>query len=97
MLSIVLVSAHAASVGEAPAHTVRQRLARSQAALHDARQALYGLREEFPRQPTRFARIRAAIVRHQAARAAYKAAAEAFHASPEGARLQRFRQHYARW
>ncbi|GAB3843203.1 hypothetical protein [Hymenobacter jeollabukensis] len=71
--------------------TVRHQLARAQSALHDARQALYGLREEYPRQPARFARIRAAIVRHQQARAAYKAACEAFHASPEGEQLRRLR------
>ncbi|UYZ64859.1 hypothetical protein [Hymenobacter weizhouensis] len=96
MYSAVL-AAPAASVGAAPAPTVRQQLARTQAVLHDARQALYGLRDEYPRQPARFARIRAAIIRHQQARAAYKAAAEAFHASPEGTQLQRFRQQYARW
>lgn len=93
-----LLSVPAASQGEAaPALGVRQQLARTQNTLFDARQDFLALRDEYPRRPARFARIRAAILRLREARAAYKAAAEAFHASPEGEQLQRFRQQYARW
>ncbi|GAB2777798.1 hypothetical protein HNQ93_001743 [Hymenobacter luteus] len=101
MPSVALVAAPAAPVGvapaPAPAPTMRQQLARTQSVLFDARHALYALRDEYPRQPARFARIRAAIQRLRQARAAYKAACEAFHASPEGEQLQRLRQQYARW
>ncbi|RTQ45473.1 hypothetical protein EJV47_25400 [Hymenobacter gummosus] len=93
-----LLSAPAAPVsGAAPAPTVRQQLARMQSVMFDARHALYALRDEYPRQPARFARIRAAILRLRQARAAYKSACEAFHASPEGQQLQRLRQQHARW
>ncbi|TGD81709.1 hypothetical protein [Hymenobacter wooponensis] len=93
-----LLSAPAAPVsGAAPVPTVRQQLARTQSVMFDARHALYALREEYPRQPARFARIRAAILRLREARAAYKAACEAFHASPEGEQLHRLRRQYARW
>lgn len=95
-----LLAAPAAPVSgaaPAPAPTVRQQLARTQSVMFDARHALYALRDEYPRQPARFARIRAAILHLREARAAYKAACEAFHASPEGARLHRLRQQYARW
>ncbi|TGE21530.1 hypothetical protein E5K00_14695 [Hymenobacter aquaticus] len=97
MRSALLSAPAAPASGAAPVPTVRQQLAHTQSALHDARQALYGLRGEYPRQPARFARIRAAILRHQAARAAYQAACEAFHASPEGAQLHRMRRQYACW
>lgn len=92
MLSIACQAAPAAVVGAAVG--VRQQLARTQSALFDAREALYAMRDECPRRPGRFARIRAAIIRYRTARAAYKAAARAFHASPEGEQLQRLRRSY---
>ena len=67
------------------------QLARAQFALADTRDALYALRDEYPRRPCRFARIRAAISRHAQARATYVAAATAFHQSPRGQLLQRLR------
>ncbi len=81
-------------VGAAPALGVRQQLARTQAALFDAREALLALRDEYPLRPGRFTRIRAAIQCKQTARAAFQAAAEAFHASPEGELTQRLRRKY---
>ena len=86
----------APATGAAPASVleVRRQLARTQDTLFDARQDLLALRDEYPRRPARFTRIRAAIVRLRQARAAYKAAAEAFHASPAGEQLQRLRATY---
>ncbi|MDU0369582.1 hypothetical protein ACFPAF_04180 [Hymenobacter endophyticus] len=86
----------APGTGAAPASMleVRRQLACTQNVLFDARAALYAMRDEYPRRPARFARIRAAIVRLREARAAYKAAAEAFHASPAGEQLQRLRATY---
>lgn len=97
--SAATLAAPAAAAGAAPAAVldVRRQLARTQAVLFDARHALYALRDEYPRRPARFARIRAAIIRLRQARAAYKEAAEAFHASPAGEQLQRLRQSYGRW
>jgi len=60
--------------------------------MFDAREALYSLRNEYPRRAGRFTRIRVAILQYRAARARYKAAAEAFHTSSQGLLVQRLRQ-----
>ncbi len=72
-------------------------LARAQSALFDARAAKSALRDDYRTQPSRFARLRAAIVRYQQARAAYAIAAAAYHASPAGAALQAARAKYSRF
>jgi len=98
MRSVALLPA-APPVGAAPAPAlaVRRQLARTQMALFAAREALYALRDEYPRQPARFSRLRALILRHRQARAAYQAAAGTFHASPAGEQLQRLRRTYGTW
>ncbi|MFD2785343.1 hypothetical protein [Hymenobacter rubripertinctus] len=98
MSSSATLTAPAATAGAAPASVpeVRRQLARTQSVLFDARHDLHAMRDEYPRRPARFTRIRAAIIRLRYARTAYKAAAEAFHASPAGEQLQRLRQGYAR-
>lgn len=91
MPSALLIAPAAPAVGAAPALSVRQHLSRTQEAYSDAREALLALRDEYPLQPGRFTRLRAAIQRKHTARAAYRAAAEAFHASPAGEQLRRLR------
>jgi len=75
----------------------RHALARAHSAMFDARAAKYALRDDYRSQPSRFARLRAAITRYQQACAAYATAAAAFHASPAGAALQVARAKYPRF